>query len=58
MNIEDYTEIAVDSKYAREIFDIKYRLNANNITRLKSGDKSQAKSLAEMTSNYGTMSRT
>lgn len=49
MNSKDCTKIAADLEYIRGIFDIRYRLNISDMTRLKNEHEIQTKGQVEMT---------
>lgn len=56
MNIKDCPEIVTNQEYIRKRFGVRYRLNANDILRLKDKTKHR-QGLVEITSNSRALSR-
>ena len=58
MNVRDCTKIAINPKYIRKVFSIRYRLNTVNIIRSNDKYKAQVKNKIELVLDYTTLSRT
>lgn len=57
MSTKNCIEIGADLEYIREISDIIYRLNVDDIARSKCKNKAQAEDQAEMRLDYRVLNR-
>ena len=49
--------MAIHLKYIKEVSDLRYVLNTNNVIRRKDEDKAQAKSQVKMALNYRVLNK-